>query len=75
LLKFDLDYKVREYRPGDEDQIVPLLQLVFNGWGDLDFWRWKYLDNPLKMNIITIAESNGKIIGADGAVFQRVKVE
>jgi len=70
----DLDYEVREYRPGDEDQIVPLLQLVFDGWRDLDFWRWKYLDNPLKMNIIAVAESDGRIIGTDGAVYKRIKV-
>jgi len=73
-MSLEMDYKVREYRPGDEEQIVPLLQLVFNGWRDLDFWRWKYLDNPLKMNIIAVAEIDGRIIGSDGAVFKRIKV-
>jgi hypothetical protein len=36
-----MDFEVRFYRPGDEDQIVPLLQLAFNEWNNLDFWRWK----------------------------------
>ena len=74
LIPFDLDYEVRPYRPGDEEQIVPLLQLVFNGWQDLNFFRWKYFDNPLKRNIICVALSNGRIIGFTASVFKRVKI-
>jgi hypothetical protein len=69
-----LDYTVREYLPGDEKQIVPLLQLAFNGWRDLDFWRWKYKDNSLKMSIISVAESDGRIIGVDGTVLKNIKI-
>jgi hypothetical protein len=32
----ELDIKVREYRPGDEKQIVDLLIEVFNGWPHFD---------------------------------------
>lgn len=74
MIPFDLDYEVRPYRPGDEEQIVPLLQLVFNGWQDLNFFRWKYFDNPLKRNIICVALSNGRIIGFTASIFKRIKI-
>jgi GNAT superfamily N-acetyltransferase len=69
-----LDYVVRPYRPGDEVQIVPLLQLVFYGWQDLDFWRWKYQDNPQKKAIMIVTEIDGRIIGFTSSIFKMVKV-
>ena len=69
-----MEYEVRTYCQGDEEQIVPLLQLVFNGWETLDFWRWKYLDNPFKKSIITVGVDNTRIIGVIGSIFQRIKI-
>ena len=71
---FELDYEVRPYRPGDEEQIVPLLQIVFNGWRTLDFWRWKYLDNPFKASVVAVGVSDGRIIGVSCTIFKRVKI-
>ena len=65
-------YIVRPYRLGEEEEIVELLELVFNGWpqfdlncASLEHWRWKYLDNPLKMNTVAVEISNNKIIGCE----------
>jgi GNAT superfamily N-acetyltransferase len=71
---FELEYEIRPYHPGDEEQIVPLLQLVFNGWRTLDFWRWKYRDNPLKKSIVVVGVSDKRIIGVGCTVFKRVKI-
>lgn len=75
------DYTVRPYKPGDEEGIVQLLDLVFNGWPRLDlsyspieFWRWKYKDNPLKRNNIVVCTSEDKIIGCAHAIPLRMKV-
>lgn len=65
-----VDYFVRSYLPGDEEEIVRLLQLVFDGWphfdlscAPVDHWRWKFKDNPLKKSIILLGTSDDKIIG------------
>ena len=69
-----MDFEVRLYRPGDEKQIVPLLSLSFEGWNSLDFWRWKYQDNPTKMNLISVVLSGDRIIGVSGSIFKRIKI-
>ena len=75
------EYEVRLYRPGDEEEIVELLQLVFDEWPDLDLkcsplehWRWKFEDNPLKMNSIAVGESNNRIIGFLHGIYRRIKI-
>jgi len=74
-------FTIRPYRPGDEEQIVELLEIVFEGWphfdlgcSPLDHWIWKFKDNPLHMNLIILAEAGGKIIGCDHAFITRIKV-
>ena len=60
----------RRYEPGDESQIIELLNLVFNGWPHIDFpcesidyWRWKYLGREEAPLVIWIAEDKDQIIG------------
>ena len=50
----ELDYNIREYEPGEEEQIVSLLDIVFDEWpsfdincSKMDFWKRKYLDLSL----------------------------
>jgi len=83
VFKYDLkkDYTVRPYRQGDEEDIVQLLQLVFNGWphldlkcSSLDFWRWKYQDKVLDRKIISVAEINNKIIGSTHPRLLKIKM-
>jgi len=76
-----MDYSVRQYQPGDEEGIVQLLELVFDGWPHFDLgctplehWRWKYLENPLKMNAIAVALNNENIIGCIHGYYLRMKV-
>jgi GNAT superfamily N-acetyltransferase len=60
---------VRHYRPGDEESIVALLETTFGRWPNfyldcepIDHWKWKYLDNPFKVNSTIIGEFAGEIV-------------
>lgn len=74
-------YTARRYQKNDEDSIILLLNNVFNGWPHLDilcppieYWRWKYQDNPQQPNVILVSESEGKIVGVNHSLGLRVKV-
>ena len=72
---------IRDYQPGDEQKLVDLLDETFSGWlkldlqcDPLDHWKWKYIDNPLKINVIALATSEDKIIGCIHNVVQKIKI-
>jgi hypothetical protein len=79
-------YIYRRYEYGDEEEILELFQEVFGDWGSghrsspLDYWRWKYLDNPFlkQMNIekplTYVCEYNGNIIGITNSYLVRYKI-
>jgi len=75
------DYTVRPYHPGDEEGIVELLELAFNGWPHfdlkctpLDHWRWKHKENPIGKSIISVAVSDDKIIGCVHSIPKMLKI-
>ena len=75
------DYSVRPYQLGDEEDIVQLLQQVFDGWpsldldcSSLDHWRWKYEDNPLKKIIIVVSEAVDGVIGFIHGIPRKIKL-
>jgi len=75
------NYTVRPYRSGDEEEIVELLELVFDGWpkfdlgcSALDHWKWKYLDNPLNTSFIALGVSEDGIIGVNHSFPHRIKI-
>ena len=74
-------YEFRSYLLGDEVRIVKLLQSVFDGWprldleySPLDYWRWKFRDNPHGMSSITLAESGDEIVGCHHTMPVRIKI-
>ena len=76
------DYTVRSYRPGEEEEIVQILRIAFDGWPRIDLrctplehWRWKYLENPLEANLITVCSSDGRLIGAMHSIPQKIKLQ
>ena len=75
--KFD----IRPYRKGDEEGIVQLLQLVFNGWPHLDLrctamdhWKWKYESDHIRRPYISVAVSDEEIIGCHHSIPFWVKI-
>jgi len=76
-----VNYVVRPYLRGDEEEIVQLLQLVFDEWphfdlscAPIDHWRWKFEDNPLKKSIISLGASDDKIIGCTHTIPLMIKI-
>jgi len=71
-----MDYIVRQYLPGDEEEIVKVLKIVFPGWGDLEFWKWLYQDNPLKIKAIAIAVAviDKEIVGVSLSIPLKMKI-
>lgn len=55
---------------GDGENLIPLFKSVTPELEvDIKKWRWKYLENPLKENLIAVFESdNGEIVGEEAIV-------
>ena len=54
---------IREYRAGDEDQILPLFRKSFYVDRSLDRWGWEYRDNPYGALMISEAFSeDGRLV-------------
>lgn len=73
-------YAVRPHRPGDEEGIVQLLELVFDGWpqidipgSPLDYWRWKH-GSKLNESICSVCEHDGQIVGCHHMKPLKIKV-
>ena len=52
-------YRLRSYRPGDEQAILELFRDSFRAPRSLEHWTWKYLDNPRGGPRISLAFSPG----------------
>lgn len=59
---------VREYMPGDEQEILKLFNVVFGRQLDEEFWRWRYLENPFGKSVIRLMFDNEKLVGHYAAV-------
>jgi len=54
---------LREYRPGDEQDIAELFKVVFDRKLDLRFWNWRFAENPRGKGIICLMFDNQKLVG------------
>jgi hypothetical protein len=54
---------IREYREGDEEQIIDLYNDQYNANRTLKEWRWEYINGPSGPAIIAVAEFDGRIVG------------
>jgi len=71
-------YKIRPFRPGDEEAILELHNLSFAGHEARrrQHWIWKFVDNPLKKTEIMIAErDDGKCMGLFSGIKQRFLID
>ena len=46
--------EIRNYSSGDEQKILELFSLVFKKEMSLDYWKWRFLDNPERMTMIKL---------------------
>lgn len=57
----------RSVQPQDGPKIVEFLNSIYDNWGNIYDWRWKYLDPPAPFRFDNIiAESGDKIVGHYG---------
>jgi hypothetical protein len=78
----DRGYYSRPYKKGDEEEIILLLDLVFDNWPRFDLqcskkehWIWKMVDTPTKIHPVVVAETDeGKIIGVSQGIIKKTKI-
>ncbi len=65
---------IREYRPGDEGQILPLFNSVLkNGSAKtLDHFNWQFRNHTQGRGWLTVAEVDGEIVGQHGVMRQHL---
>jgi hypothetical protein len=75
------DCLIRPYKKGDEDRIVKLFDEVFGGWPHIDidmspieFWRWKYLKNPVHRSFISVALDGDKLVACHHNSVLKLKI-
>lgn len=58
------DCEIRRLRPTDRDEFCALYELVFDSPASIDWFDWKYTDNPYFDPIpAVVAESGGRLVG------------
>jgi len=72
---------IRKYLEGDENEIIDLLEYVFDGWPPVDLpcsklehWKWKYEERSIKGLIAAVALDEDKIIGCLHSPSVNIKV-
>jgi hypothetical protein len=74
----DSSYSIRLYKPGDEEEIVDVLKACYPEWKNteypLEYWKWKYLENPYGSYVI-LAEWDGNIVGSEHRLLHKIKVD
>jgi hypothetical protein len=71
---------VRTYQPGDEHEILETFNRVFARVDvtfrprTLDFWRWRFLENPSGSRIVLALTPEGRVAGQLAVIVQRVRL-
>ena len=55
--------EIRDYKPGDENQILSLFELVFGKPMQPAYWKWRFNDNPAGKHMIKLMWENNQLIG------------
>lgn len=64
----------RKYQEGDEKALSLLLERVFQEKVGEEYWRWKYVRNPLGFHASYVALDGDRIISLAGAIPYQLKV-
>ncbi|MDY7095695.1 MAG: GNAT family N-acetyltransferase, partial [Acidobacteriota bacterium] len=57
-------FRIRSYRPGDEERILELFADSFHHRRPEEHWRWEYRENPLGGPFISLAVDEGDTLAA-----------
>lgn len=70
------DITFRKYQIGDEKGLTLLAKAVWGAKFNEDYWKWKYLENPLRDNFSYVATyNNDDIVGFVGGIPWRLIVK
>jgi predicted acetyltransferase len=65
----------RDYKRGDEHQIVTLFREVFGREMSLSFWKWRFVQNPFGQGITKLLFDDNKLVGHYAVIPMNVQVE
>lgn len=55
--------EIRNYKPGDEIEIVKLFETVFGKPMSMDYWNWRFRDNPCNQYAIKLMWNEQQLVG------------
>jgi hypothetical protein len=55
--------EIRDYKKGDEIAILGLFELAFGNKMSIEYWRWRFEDNPFGNHLIKLMWADNKLIG------------
>jgi len=74
-------YTTHSYSPGEEKELINLLQLGYEGWPPFDLettpinhWLWRYRENLTNQTIISVSKDGDKLIGCLHTIPRKMKV-
>ena len=70
----DKDFSIREYKKGDEQILLPLMNKNFDEKWTLEDWNWKYNENPVGFSGLILLNKKESIVGQFGHLFKKWKV-
>jgi len=65
----------RDYKTGDEHQILTLFREVFAREMSLSFWKWRFAQNPFGEGIIKLLFDDNQLIGHYAVIPMNIQVE
>ena len=68
------EWSIREYREGDEEQMLEFRGIVTGDSKDNQCWKWMYRDNPAGPAKVLLAEEKQKIVGQYAVMPVRLKI-
>lgn len=68
-------WAIREYRDGDEEQILELREATLGDPRNMQWWNWMYKNGPDGPATFWVAEAEGKIVGINPGLPLRIKVK
>jgi GNAT superfamily N-acetyltransferase len=68
------DWSLREYREGDEEQILELHRIAMNKSEDFQWWKWMCQDGPAGPAAIMLAETKQGLVGHHASLPVFIKI-
>lgn len=67
--------EIRDYVQGDETQILELFKIVYEKPMQINYWKWRFRDNPAGNHMIKLMWNNNKCVGHYAVSLVSLKIE